>query len=144
MIFPGNILINVGPTKEGIIAPIFQDRLISLGKWLAVNGEAIYESKPWKVQNDSLSNVWYTSKNKSVYGVVLLWPERNVLRLGSVYNLFKASDVKVNLLGYPLPLKWTTSGSGVVYIYFPDRSSVGTDWAFVVKITPALERVELV
>ncbi|CAG2060388.1 unnamed protein product [Timema podura] len=55
----GNILINVGPTKDGIIAPIFEERLRDLGSWLKVNGEAIYSSKPWTFQNDTItSGVW--------------------------------------------------------------------------------------
>ena len=33
----GNMLINVGPTREGNILPIFQERLKSLGDWLKVN-----------------------------------------------------------------------------------------------------------
>ena len=33
----GNMLINVGPTKEGNIMPIFQERLKSLGDWLKVS-----------------------------------------------------------------------------------------------------------
>jgi len=51
----GNILINVGPTADGMIAPIFQERLRQLGSWLGVNGEAIYASKPWKHQNDTVT-----------------------------------------------------------------------------------------
>ncbi|KAG0430352.1 hypothetical protein HPB47_022771 [Ixodes persulcatus] len=55
----GNILINVGPTHDGRIAPIFQERLAQLGSWLRVNGEAVYGSKAWKCQNDTLANtVW--------------------------------------------------------------------------------------
>jgi len=55
----GNILINVGPTADGMIIPIFEERLRQLGSWLQVNGEAIYSSKPWKHQNDTVTpNVW--------------------------------------------------------------------------------------
>ncbi|KAL3266997.1 hypothetical protein HHI36_011145 [Cryptolaemus montrouzieri] len=84
----GNILINVGPTKEGIIAPIFEERLLDLGKWLSINGEAIYGSKPWIYQNDSLTtDVWYTQKQNSVYAIVLNWPTNNILTLESVVQL---------------------------------------------------------
>jgi alpha-L-fucosidase len=38
----GNYLLNVGPTAEGIIPQPEVDRLLEMGKWLKVNGEAIY------------------------------------------------------------------------------------------------------
>ena len=37
----GNLLVDVGPTKEGTIPLIMQDRLQAMGKWLNVNGEAV-------------------------------------------------------------------------------------------------------
>lgn len=55
----GNYLLNIGPTKDGLIAPIFQERLLAVGKWLSVNGEAIYSSKPWRVQLEkNATAVW--------------------------------------------------------------------------------------
>lgn len=51
---------NVGPTHDGRIVPIFEERLLQFGDWLRVNGEAIYSSKPWSHQNDTIAkNVWY-------------------------------------------------------------------------------------
>ncbi len=40
----GNLLVDVGPTKEGTIPLIMQDRLQQMGKWLNVNGEAVSNS----------------------------------------------------------------------------------------------------
>ncbi len=37
----GNLLVDVGPTKEGTIPVIMQDRIIQMGKWLEINGQAV-------------------------------------------------------------------------------------------------------
>ena len=80
----GNILINVGPTKEGTIAAVFEERLAQIGGWLGSNGEAIYGTSPWLVQNDSSNaKVWYTQKNGDVYAILLDWPDDEVAILGS-------------------------------------------------------------
>ena len=42
----GNYLLNVGPTSEGLIPQASQDNLREVGKWLKVNGEAIYGAGP--------------------------------------------------------------------------------------------------
>jgi alpha-L-fucosidase len=98
----GNFLINVGPTKDGMIAPILEERLLQMGQWLDINGDAIYESNPWKLaQNDSSTKgVWYTSKEKRVFAIILeqAWPQEEDqdgkirIVLGSVDP--KAVDVK--------------------------------------------------
>ncbi|XP_046912123.2 alpha-L-fucosidase [Dermatophagoides farinae] len=83
----GNILINVGPTKYGKLVPIFEERLEQLGSWLQINGEAIYETKPWHRQNDSIaSNVWYTQRGgDTVYAITLGYPKNGTIILGDVH-----------------------------------------------------------
>ena len=52
----GNMLMDVGPTTDGRIIPMFEERLRQLGSLLDVNGEAIYSSIPWSHQNDTLTD----------------------------------------------------------------------------------------
>lgn len=108
----GNVLINVGPTQHGTIAPIFQERLLDLGGWLTVNGEAIYNSSPWDHQRDSVNaDVWYTCRvaksqdgqaartANSVYAIFLTWPKDNRLSMKDVTSYLYTGAYKVALLG---------------------------------------------
>ncbi|KAJ4431861.1 hypothetical protein ANN_20467 [Periplaneta americana] len=133
----GNLLMNVGPTKDGMIAPIYEERLRSMGEWLEVNGEAIYSSRPWASQNDTITpGVWYTKSGENVvdpvvYAIVLDWPQGNILTLGAPQL---ADQSTVSLLGYSQPLQWTAE-SGSIQVQFPDKAEVKTEWAWVLKLT---------
>lgn len=103
----GNILVNVGPTQNGLIQPIFVERLRAMGTWLKINGDAIYESHPWTYQNDTKTpDVWYTCKAQSndrinVYAMILKYPydtsSVNLYALGSKFD----DNTEVKMLGYP-------------------------------------------
>lgn len=55
----GNYLLNVGPTPDGMIPAVFEERLRGVGAWLEINGEAIYASTPWRVQRENTTvPVW--------------------------------------------------------------------------------------
>ncbi|XP_063986520.1 alpha-L-fucosidase-like [Diachasmimorpha longicaudata] len=128
----GNILINVGPTKDGIIPPIFQDRLKALGRWLKINGEAIYQSRPWTTQNDTITgDTWYTmsADHLNLYAIVLTWPEDNVLKLGALSSKEK---YLFSMLGFSGPLKSISKGNRVD-VYLPPNAHRGEP-GWVVRI----------
>ncbi|XP_017773781.1 PREDICTED: alpha-L-fucosidase [Nicrophorus vespilloides] len=130
----GNILINVGPTKEGIITPIFQERLRDLGIWLKVNGLAIYNTTPWKYQNDTIGQTWYTTSTDSVYATTLVWPKGGILKLTKVKTSFAKlkSFSSVKLLGYEKELTVKVIADEV-HVLLPSKDLVKTDWAWVVR-----------
>ena len=47
----GNFLLDIGPDEHGKIPPIMQERLLQIGDWLDVNGEAIYQSSRWRTSS---------------------------------------------------------------------------------------------
>ncbi|KAL1428022.1 hypothetical protein MTO96_000359 [Rhipicephalus appendiculatus] len=117
-----------------------------MGTWLEVNGEAIYGSRPWKSQNDTVTpGVWYTSKNDTVYAIVLHWPKNNKLPLGSLSLGKGATVTMLGLDGYDFtPYTATTpenwNNVGLTVITFPSLTPdvLPTPWAWVLKIRGAL------
>ncbi len=78
----GNYLLNVGPTAEGVIPQPSVDRLLAMGKWLDVNGDAIYGTTPGPIQG--LSWCRTTAKPGKVYVHVLDWPKDGEITLPSL------------------------------------------------------------
>ncbi|MDR3314833.1 MAG: alpha-L-fucosidase [Oscillospiraceae bacterium] len=61
----GNLLLNIGPAADGTIPALMQDRLLEIGRWLAVNGEAIYGTR--KGVQSAQEGVRYTRKGAATY-----------------------------------------------------------------------------
>lgn len=71
----GNLLLNVGPTADGRIPVIMQQRLVDIGAWLKVNGDAIYKSRKRDLtsQMNDEQKLYFTTKAGSVFCLFNQW-----------------------------------------------------------------------
>lgn len=109
----GNLLLNVGPTADGRIPVIMQQRLADMGGWLSVNGEAIYGTRPWRPDGKahSGSRTWRaTRRGNDLYVICLTWPGQP-LRIDGLPG--KDPD-RITLLGTPGPVSWTREGESLL------------------------------
>ena len=106
----GNFLLNVGPTADGRIPVVMQDRLRDIGAWLAVNGEAIYGSRQWRRvdvdEGDNRPRVHYTAKGDDLYAICTQWPERDLVIKGCGAE----QGMQVEILGLERPVSWQVDG----------------------------------
>ena len=119
----GNLLLDIGPRSDGTIPTIMQDRLLDMGAWLDVNGEAVYGSHKWRSpQEGTIDNttVRYTQRDGAVYAFLLTWPATATLTLTRVNST--SDKGVVTLLGWSGgALEWTPAAgqAGGVVITLP-------------------------
>jgi alpha-L-fucosidase len=86
----GNYLLSVGPTAEGLVPQPSQDNLRAVGRWLRVNGEAIYGAgtTPFGAELGAYSETEKDKSGKPAFKARTDW--RCTTRPGKMYiHLFK-------------------------------------------------------
>ncbi len=128
----GNLCLNIGPTADGLIPVIMQQRLLDIGKWLGINGEGIYGTTVWRNHPAASKDqtVFYTAKGKDLYVICTSWPEKQVVVSGLKHG------GKVTLLGSNVPVKASFSG-GKIMISPPsiNPGNNPVEYAWVFKIS---------
>jgi alpha-L-fucosidase len=130
----GCLLLNIGPRPDGTIPEAEEKMLREIGRWLAVNGEAIYGSRPFAIfgegptavvegpfadtkrQPFTAEDVRFTLKDRVVYAIVLAWPESGRLTIKSLARgtpHLSRAVASVELLGAAAPLKWSRDDAGL-------------------------------
>ena len=129
----GNYLLNVGPTDKGVFPSETVERLEYIGKWMDINGEAIYETRKWEgAEENKQDHVYFTKKGNDLYVHCTSFPTKQIEVKG-----IKASNVK--LLGVDSKVKFKKSGKSVK-ITAPTLSPISnpSQYAWVFKIENAL------
>ena len=129
----GNYMLNVGPTASGEIPEQSVRNLQAVGKWLDVNGEAIYGTTRWTRHHEGPTKIemagtenrekhgfttrftpqdfWFTAKGDKVYVISLNNSERNILINSLASETGNVKDVK--LLGTQTRLRWKQTDTGL-------------------------------
>lgn len=129
----GNLLLDIGPKADGTIPELQLTRVHELGKWLRINGEAIYETRPWtRSEGKTLDDiaVRFTRKGDALYAILLAKPKTRELMIESL-RLNEGS--KVQMLGTDGDLSWTTNGENLK-VTLPDK--LPGDYAYTLKMSP--------
>ncbi|MCP4611046.1 MAG: alpha-L-fucosidase [Planctomycetes bacterium] len=126
----GNLLLNIGPRGDGTIPEGMQQRLLSMGKWLKVNGEAIYGTRPWVTFKQDKPDLRFTTKRNALYAIALAKPTKSFI-IQSTKEWRAGSVRKVILLGSDKTIEWEETQSGIRIT--PPRVMPGK-YAWVFKI----------
>ena len=150
----GALLLNIGPKADGTIPEPEQQILLEIGKWLSVNGEAIYDTRPWILFGEGPTEVAegaftdtkrkaftgkdirFTKKGDALYAICLGWPEMEAVieSLGTGRGLWLKEIGEVRMLGVDKPLNWSRNAKSLT-VEMPDKKPC--DHAFTLKVVPA-------
>ena len=125
----GNLLLNVGPAADGTIPVIMEERLLQIGRWLGVNGEAIYGTRPYACKPQK--GVYYTQKNGAVYAILNRFPFGAVTLEGVPYD----PAYTARLLCCSAPVRTADDGGRLRLVFPPiDPEEMQCEYLYAVKI----------
>ena len=146
----GYFLLNVGPKPDGEIPQEAKERLLGIGRWLEINGEAIYDTVPWvhfgegpaKMKNSGMfsesekmtycsEDIRFTCRDNTLFAILLDWPKDCLAIVKRLAKAYPGTIRDVTLLGSADVLEWEHTPSGL-FVKLPSERPC--QYAYVLKI----------
>ncbi|WP_298365634.1 alpha-L-fucosidase [uncultured Lutibacter sp.] len=145
----GCLLLNIGPKKDGTIPDDQKKTLLEMGKWLKINGEAIYGAKHWKIfgegptratqghlaesrdKNFTTEDIRFTQNNGNIYAFALVPSTKKEVSI----NYLNTSNIKIKsieLLGYKGEILFKQTEDKLI-IEKPIDASLDFTWVFKIN-----------
>ncbi len=126
----GNFLLNIGPNADGTIPVIMEERLLQMGEWLRVNGDAIYDTEVYTKENQE--GIYYTKKDDKIYAILNRFPFGSAILDKVPYS----TKLKAKLLSHPVEVK-IRENAGKAELLFPviNPDEVTCQWLYAVELT---------
>ena len=129
----GNLLLNFGPKADGTIPEVQKNCVLGLGKWLDINGPAIYGTRPWTraegITTEGI-DVRFTQNSETLFAILLDSPSKSSVTIKSL-KLFENSIIK--WIGYSDEIEWVQKGEDVNITLPP---ALEKSPAYTISITP--------
>ena len=135
----GTMLLNVGPKPDGTFSDEDLAIMKDIGSWMKKNAEAVYGSRPWRIQEEGSTHheggafsdgedSVYTSEDirfvinhGRLYAFVMRWPENGDVLIKSLPKLplvtqldFNEVIDDVSVLGYDRKVSWKQNEKGLL------------------------------
>jgi alpha-L-fucosidase len=154
----GNLLLNFPLPGSGALDDRELAVLSSLTDWMAVNGEGIYATRPWRVYGEgphvipsperqgqlgfnesrreelTPEDIRFTTKGKALYAFVMGWPQHQarIKALGAKSGQQRVKIRSIEMLGHKGKLHWAQEDLGLTVDMPPERPC---DHAIALKVT---------
>ncbi len=131
----GNLLLGVGPAADGTVPELQRERLLGLGRWLEVNGEAVLDAGPLAGAAERTAEglaVRFTRAGDALYAILLERPGSRVTLAGL------APPGQVHLLGHGPALSWEHGRRGLE-VGLPAELPEGPAWTVRIGPGPGAE-----
>ncbi|MES1222184.1 MAG: alpha-L-fucosidase [Bacteroidota bacterium] len=126
----GNLLLNIGPRSDGTITEEETETLLGTGKWLAINGEAIYGTRPWKIFGEgptesasgsfadqkkpfTAQDIRFTTKGETLYAITMGKPVTNTIIKNLGLQAGNGIIASIEVVGSTEKISWTQQASAL-------------------------------